>query len=143
MTKNGRTKSTYKHDPVITEIVRNGMSLLGDLFRVTHTVPRTAVFMHVNDTFGQAMAKGIDAYMTHFTELPFKIVDTIAYDPAAKDLTVEQRQLVDIARSLSKGARFIILDEPTARLDAAAIERLFARVRTVPLWQHRNRGHLA
>jgi simple sugar transport system ATP-binding protein len=49
----------------------------------------------------------------------------------AKDLTVEQRQMVEIARSLSKGARFIILDEPTARLDAAAIERLFGRVRAL------------
>ncbi|HEY2042442.1 MAG TPA: sugar ABC transporter ATP-binding protein [Jatrophihabitans sp.] len=47
----------------------------------------------------------------------------------AGDLTVEQRQMVEIARSLSGGARFIILDEPTARLDAAGIERLFDRVR--------------
>ncbi|MFD0747095.1 sugar ABC transporter ATP-binding protein [Phytohabitans flavus] len=52
-------------------------------------------------------------------------------DPArvAGDLTVEQRQLVEIARALSFGARFIILDEPTAQLDAAAIERLFDRMR--------------
>ncbi|MCW2644730.1 MAG: putative transporter, ATP-binding protein [Pseudonocardiales bacterium] len=49
----------------------------------------------------------------------------------AEALTVEQRQLVEIARSLSKGARFIILDEPTARLDAAAVERLFARIRAL------------
>ena len=40
--------------------------------------------------------------------------------PGAGDLTVEQRQLVEIARALSFGARFIILDEPTAQLDAAA-----------------------
>ncbi|MCZ4118231.1 sugar ABC transporter ATP-binding protein [Streptomyces sp. H39-S7] len=52
-------------------------------------------------------------------------------DPAAraKDLTVEQRQFVEIARALSFGARFIILDEPTAQLDAAGIERLFAKLR--------------
>jgi simple sugar transport system ATP-binding protein len=49
----------------------------------------------------------------------------------AGGLTVEHRQLVEIARSLSKGARFIILDEPTARLDAGAIERLFTRIRSL------------
>ncbi|MBH1937994.1 sugar ABC transporter ATP-binding protein [Streptomyces sp. AV19] len=47
----------------------------------------------------------------------------------ASDLTVEQRQFVEIARALSFGARFVILDEPTARLDARGIERLFAKVR--------------
>ncbi|NGN64885.1 sugar ABC transporter ATP-binding protein [Streptomyces sp. A7024] len=47
----------------------------------------------------------------------------------AKDLGVEQRQFVEIARALSFGARLIILDEPTARLDAGGIERLFAKLR--------------
>jgi len=46
-----------------------------------------------------------------------------------KDLTVEQRQFVEIARALSFGARFIILDEPTAKLDARGIERLFTKLR--------------
>jgi len=47
----------------------------------------------------------------------------------AGDLGVEQRQLVEIARALSFGARFIVLDEPTAQLDANAIARLFERIR--------------
>ena len=47
----------------------------------------------------------------------------------AGDLKVEARQLVEIARALSYGARFIILDEPTAQLDGEEIKRLFAQMR--------------
>jgi simple sugar transport system ATP-binding protein len=50
-------------------------------------------------------------------------------DQAAGSLTVEQRQVVEIARALSIGGRFLILDEPTAALEKAAVERLFDRVR--------------
>jgi simple sugar transport system ATP-binding protein len=55
-------------------------------------------------------------------------VDVDPQTPAG-ELDVEQRQFVEIARALSFGARFIILDEPTAQLDAAAINRLFDRIR--------------
>ncbi|NBE96538.1 sugar ABC transporter ATP-binding protein [Nonomuraea sp. KC401] len=64
-----------------------------------------------------------------------ELLDTYEVDVDAQalagELTVEQRQLVEIARALSFGARFIILDEPTARLDGPAIERLFARMRSL------------
>lgn len=50
-------------------------------------------------------------------------------DREAGGLTVEQRQIVEIARSLSIGARLLILDEPTAALEKAAVDRLFERVR--------------
>jgi simple sugar transport system ATP-binding protein len=57
-------------------------------------------------------------------------VDVDVRTPAG-ELTVEQCQLVEIARALSFGARFVILDEPTAQLDGAAIARLFERMRTL------------
>ncbi|MEV5570108.1 sugar ABC transporter ATP-binding protein [Spirillospora sp. NPDC052269] len=57
----------------------------------------------------------------------------VQVDPAvpARELNVQDRQFVEIARALSFGARFIILDEPTAQLDSAEIERLFTRMRSL------------
>ncbi|WP_341318508.1 ATP-binding cassette domain-containing protein [Paraburkholderia sp. IMGN_8] len=45
------------------------------------------------------------------------------------DLTLHERQLVEIARSLGSGAKLLLLDEPTANLTAAETARLFAVLR--------------
>ncbi len=50
-------------------------------------------------------------------------------DAPASQLSVGQRQLVEIARALRLGSRFVILDEPTARLEAAEVARLFEHMR--------------
>src|SRR5260370_4061363 len=50
-------------------------------------------------------------------------------DQQAATVTGEQRQIVEIAGGLSIGARFLILEEPTAALEKAAVDRLFERVR--------------
>jgi branched-chain amino acid transport system substrate-binding protein len=107
-------KFVFRNFPTAIDLVRNGLSLMGEIFRTTNTVPRTAVFMHVNDTFGQAMSKGIGAMLPRITELPFKVVDTIPYDPAAKDLTVE------VSKAKSANADFLML---VCRLNDAIILR--------------------
>src|ERR671923_1950597 len=107
-------KFVFRNFQTAPDIVRWGLSLIGDLFQATNTVPRTTVFMHVNDTFGQAMAKGIGGAMQKLTNAPFKIVDTISYDPAAKDLTVE------VSKAKASKADFLLL---VCRLNDAIILR--------------------
>jgi simple sugar transport system ATP-binding protein len=54
-----------------------------------------------------------------------------AIDPRThcRDLSVEEVQIVEIARALARGAKCVLLDEPTAALERDAIRRLFERVR--------------
>jgi branched-chain amino acid transport system substrate-binding protein len=96
-------KFVFRNFQTAPDIVRNGLDLIGDLFQATSTVPRTAVYMHVNDTFGQAMTKGIQAMLPARTQLPFKIVDDIGYDPATKDLSVE------VSKAKASNADFLLL----------------------------------
>jgi branched-chain amino acid transport system substrate-binding protein len=118
-------KYVFRNFQTAGDIVTNGLDLIGDLFRATNTVPRTAVYMHVNDTFGQAMTKGIGALLPRRTQLPFKIVDTIAYDPAAKDLTVE------VSKAKAANADFLLL---VCRLnDAILLRREMVKQRWNPM----------
>ena len=53
----------------------------------------------------------------------------IAAETPCRGLSVEQLQVVEIARALARGARCVLLDEPTAALERQAVRRLFDRVR--------------
>ena len=106
-------KFVFRNFPVASELVTNGLTLINDLFAATGAAPRTAVFMHVNDTFGQANAKAIGAILPKLN-LPFKLADTISYDPGARDLAVE------VARAKSTNADFLLL---VSRLNDAIVLR--------------------
>ncbi|HUJ86823.1 MAG TPA: ABC transporter substrate-binding protein [Burkholderiales bacterium] len=118
-------KFVFRNFPTAGELVKNGLSLIGDLFQATHTVARSAVYMHVNDTFGQAMTHGINALLPRLTQLPFKIVETVAYDPAAKDLSVE------VSKAKAANADFLLL---VCRLnDSIVLRREMVKQRWHPM----------
>jgi branched-chain amino acid transport system substrate-binding protein len=81
-------KFVFRNFPTAAMILSDAFANQLELFNIVGAAPKTVVFMHVNDTFGTAMSKGINAVMPKFN-MPYKIVDEIAYDPAARDLSVE------------------------------------------------------
>src|SRR5262245_30899044 len=118
-------KFVFRNFQTAGDIVRNGLDLIGELCAAPRTTPATAVYMHVNDTFGQAMTKGILATLPTRSQLGFKIVDEIGYDPAAKDLTVE------ISKAKASKADFLLL---VSRLnDAVLLRREMVKQRWNPM----------
>jgi branched-chain amino acid transport system substrate-binding protein len=93
------------------------------VFKIAGTAPKSVVFMHVNDTFGQAMQKGFTGVMSKF-EMPYKVAETIAYDPTARDLSVE------VAKAKATGADALVM---VSRLnDAILITRELVKQRWNP-----------
>ena len=52
-------------------------------------------------------------------------------DTLVERLSLPERQLVEIARALGRGARVLIMDEPTSALAGPAIDRLFELIRVL------------
>src|SRR5260370_1528343 len=69
-------------------LITGALALHKDIFKASGQTPKTAVLMSVNDTFGTAMINGIKALFPKL-DMPYEIVETISYDAAAKDLSVE------------------------------------------------------
>ena len=57
----------------------------------------------------------------------------VPLDPAriARGLSIADQQVVEIAKALSLEAKVIVMDEPTAALSAAEVDRLFEVIRTL------------
>jgi branched-chain amino acid transport system substrate-binding protein len=116
-------KFVFRNFPTAPMILGDAFANQLEVFAATGVAPKTAVFMHVNDTFGVAMQKGFTGVMSKFT-MPYKVVDTIAYDPAARDLSVE------VAKAKSSGAEALIL---VSRLnDAMLLTRELVKQRWSP-----------
>jgi branched-chain amino acid transport system substrate-binding protein len=81
-------KFVFRNFPTAPMILGSAFANQLELFGIVGSAPKTVVFMHVNDTFGTAMSKGIGVVMPKFN-MPYTIVDEISYDPTARDLSVE------------------------------------------------------
>ena len=117
-------KFVFRNFPTAGMLLSDAFANQKEIFEAAGSAPKTAVFMHVNDTFGTAMKGGIGAVMPKF-DLPYKLVETIAYDPAARDLSVE------IAKAKATGADALLM---VSRLnDAILLTRELVKQRWSPM----------
>ena len=116
-------KFVFRNFPTAPMILGDAFANQLEVFKIAGVAPKSAVFMHVNDTFGVAMQKGFTGVMSKF-EMPYKVVETIAYDPTARDLSVE------VAKAKATGAEALIM---VSRLnDAILITRELVKQRWNP-----------
>jgi len=117
-------KFVFRNFPTAPMILVDAFKNQLDVFAQTGAAPKSVVFMHVNDTFGTAMAKGIGIVMPKF-KMPYKIAGEIAYDPRARDLSVE------IAKAKATGADALLV---VSRLnDAILLTRELVKQRWTPM----------
>ena len=81
-------KYLVRNFPTGGQLVVNGLALIKDVLAATRLAPKTAVFLHANDTFGTAQRAAMDRLFPG-AGMPFALIDSIAYDPTAQDLSVE------------------------------------------------------
>ena len=81
-------KFLVRNFPTGPMLVTNGLKLIGEVLGATRLAPQSAVFIHANDTFGLAQRQAMDALFPR-SGLPFRLAESIAYDPRAQDLSVE------------------------------------------------------
>ena len=117
-------KFVFRNFPTAPMILTDAFINQKEVFETAGVAPKSVVLLHVNDTFGMAMLQGIDAMMPK-VNMPYTIVDKIAYDPAARDLSVE------ISKAKATGAEALLV---VGRLnDAILLTREMVKQRWSPM----------
>jgi len=105
-----RIATVHQHSMIVSELTVAENVFLGRLPRRGGRVDWRAVRAQAAAVLGE-WGSGVDA------------------GGLCRDLSVEQRQIVELARAVASGTRVLLLDEPTAALEHDAVQRLFRRVR--------------
>jgi branched-chain amino acid transport system substrate-binding protein len=117
-------KFVFRNFPTAPMILNDAFVNQKEVFAAAGAAPKTVVYMHVNDTFGTAMAKGVGSIVPKHN-MPYTIVEEIAYDPAAHDLSVE------IAKAKSTGAEALMV--VSRANDAILLTREMVKQRWTPM----------
>ncbi|HEY7608269.1 MAG TPA: ABC transporter substrate-binding protein [Alphaproteobacteria bacterium] len=84
-------KTVFRNFPSGATIAVDTFGLQKELFQLSGPAPKTAVLLHANDTFG-ASQRDVTVKLIEKFAMPYKFVDTVGYDPNARDLSAEVRK---------------------------------------------------
>jgi branched-chain amino acid transport system substrate-binding protein len=87
----GQFKTVFRNFPTGPMIAGDAFLLQKELYALTGKAPKSAVMLHVNDTFGQSQRDATVNLIGRF-DMPYKLVDTFSYDPQSRDLSAEVRK---------------------------------------------------
>src|SRR5262245_43153039 len=117
-------KFVFRNFPTAPMILSDAFANQKEVFAASGTAPKTVAFLHVNDTFGTSMAQAIPNLLPKF-DMPYKIAETISYDPTARDLSVE------VSKAKATGADALLV---VSRLnDAILLTRELVKQRWSPM----------
>ncbi len=117
-------KFVFRNFPTGPMILADAFTNQKEIFEAVGSAPKTAVMLHVNDTYGTAILGGVNAMFPKFN-MPYTITEKIAYDPAARDLSVE------VSKAKATGAEALIA---VSRLnDAILVTRELVKQRWSPM----------
>jgi branched-chain amino acid transport system substrate-binding protein len=117
-------KFLVRNFPTGGQLAVNGLARIKAFIEETKATPKTAVFLHANDTFGTAQRQAMDRLVPN-AGLPFQVVESIAYDPKAQDLSVEVTKI----RALKPDIVLVV----TRAADAIKLVRDMVRQRFEPM----------
>ncbi len=117
-------KFLVRNFPTGGMLVSNGLKQIKALIEATKVSPKTAVFLHANDNFGMAQRHGMDKVFPT-AGMPFKLLDSIPYDPKAQDLSVEVSKI----RGLNPDLLLVV----TRAADAIKLVRDIVRQKFQPM----------
>ncbi len=105
-------------DPALLSIVHQELSIIPHLSVLDNVMlgAREVGQLYRRGPFRAHVRATLDAVgLTH-----------VGLDILAERLTLAERQLIEIARGIARGAKVLLLDEPTATLSDGEIEKVFA-----------------
>jgi branched-chain amino acid transport system substrate-binding protein len=117
-------KFLVRNFPTAGQLTVNGLGRIKDFLAATKAAPKTAVFLHANDTFGTAQRQAMDRLFPT-AGMPFQLLESISYDPRAQDLSVEVTKI----RALKPDLLLVV----TRAADAIKLVRDMVRQRFEPM----------